>query len=393
VSRHVVVIGAGAAGTAAAYAAATAGARVTLVGVRTGATSLGSGAIDGATVRAFGDDRAQVLSFFEAFGLWEIGAERCRVATCAGLLRETRGRDRSVLDLARVAPGAVAVIDASRRGFDAESLARAWSGDPFARERGLDFQLVRAEVLRLADEAWFPDADLAARHDDPERVRWLAAQLRGAPDLKDKRAIMMGPWLGLRTNVAEQLSRELEIPVGEPLSIPGGVAGLRFEHARDALLARSGIERVPSRAHAVRSSHAKDRAIVEFETGVLEADAVVLAMGGLTGGGIVWAPDASEHGFALSLDCAVPFALGGERLLSSGSPCGPLFEAFAWSGKGPRCGFERVGIWTGDDGRARDREGRAIERLYVAGDLAADAPRTVLEAIRSGVSVGTLAGG
>ena len=97
-SRQVVVIGAGAAGTAAAYAAATGGAKVTIVGARPGATSLASGAIDGATARPFGDDRARVLSFFETLGLWEIGAERCRVATQGGLLREARGRDRAVLD-------------------------------------------------------------------------------------------------------------------------------------------------------------------------------------------------------------------------------------------------------------------------------------------------------
>jgi glycerol-3-phosphate dehydrogenase subunit B len=390
-SRHVVVIGAGVAGTAAAYAAATAGAKVTLVGARPGATSLASGAIDGATVRPFGEDRARVLSFFEALGLWEIGAERCRVATRAGLLRDARGRDRGVLDLSRIEGGVVAVVDAGRGGFDAEYLARAWSLDPFARERGLAFRPVPVEVLRFADEAWFPDADLAARHDDPDRVRWLADRLRKAPEIEGARAVVMGPWLGLTTNVAEQLSRELGVPMGEPLSHPGGVAGLRFDRARDALLAKCRIEHVRDRARAVCAPDAEARAIVELESDAVHADAIVLAIGGLAGGGIVWAPDESDHGFATSLDGPLSFALKGAPLRASGSPHGPIFEPFAWSGSSAPCGFERAGIWTGADGRARNREGQSLPWLYVAGDAVADAPRTVLEAIRSGISAGTLA--
>ena len=390
VSTRVVVIGAGVAGTAAAYAARADGAEVTLVGARPGATALGSGAIDGATVRPFGDNRARVLSFFEALGLWEIDAERCRVATCAGILREVRGRDRAVLDLSRATPGAVAVVDAGRRGWDATSLARAWSSEPWAKERGLRFEPVKVEVLRLADETSIPDSNLAARHDDPERVRWLGARLREWPGLAGKSALVMGPWLGLRSDVAQELSRELGVRVGEPLSGPGGVAGLRFEHARDALVAKSGVRHVKQRASAVRAAPA-GRTAIELETGALEADAVVLALGGLAAGGIAWAPARGGHGFELSVTCAASFAVGGRPLLPSGSPRGALFEPFAWSGRSSPAGFERVGIWTDAEGRARDGEGKPLGWLYAAGDVAADAPRTLLEAIRSGIAVGTLA--
>jgi glycerol-3-phosphate dehydrogenase subunit B len=388
-SQRVAVIGAGVAGTAAAYAAKAEGAEVTLVGARPGATALGSGAIDGATLRPFGDDRARVLAFFEALGLWQIDAEKCRVATCAGILRETRGRDRAVLDLSRASAGVVAVVDTGRRGWDATSLARAWTAEAWAKERGLAFAPAKVEVLRLADEASIPDADLAARHDDAERVRWLAERLRAWSGLAGKSALVLGPWLGLRTDVADALSRELGVRVGEPLSEPGGVAGLRFELARDALVARSGVRHVKQRALAIRSDGG--RITLELDTGVLEADAVVLALGGLVAGGVAWAPARGGHGFELSVACGASFASGGRPLVPTGSPRGALFEPFAWSGRAYAAGFERIGVWTDAEGRARDREGKALGWLYAAGDVAADAPRTLLEAIRSGIAVGTLA--
>jgi hypothetical protein len=84
-------------------------------------------------------------------------------------------------------------------------------------------------------------------------------------------------------------------------------------------------------------------------------------------------------------------ALRGRRLAPNGSPRGALFESFAWSGQTPACGFERLGVWTDAEGRARDSEGRVVSWLFASGDAAADGPRTLLEAIRSGVEAGTLA--
>ncbi len=388
--RRVVVVGTGMAGTAAAYAAAAEGAEVTLIGARPGATALASGAIDGATMRPFGDDRSRVLAFLEAFGLLEIGVERCRVATSAGILREVRGRDRAVLDFSRAAPGTVAVVDDGRLGWDAAGLARAWASDPWAKERGLAFEPVRIDVLRYDDERLFPDADIALRHDEPERVRWLGERLSGASELKGKAAVVMGPWLGLETNVAEELARVLGVPVGEPLSLSGGVAGLRFERARDALLSKLGVSRHAAWARALRAIEADGRAEIALESGSVRADAVVLAIGGVAGGGILFDP-LTQNGFLPSLDASVTLALAGQALLPTGSPHGALFERFAWSGGGAVAGFERVGIHADSEGRVRAEDGRSLDWLYVAGDAAADAPRTMLEAIRSGIAVGTLA--
>src|SRR5262249_17345020 len=152
-------------------------------------------------------------------------------------------------------------------------------------------------------------------------------------------------WLGLRTHVAQELTRRLSLRVGEPLSAPGGVAGFRFELARDALLERSGVRRVMQKATLVRALDAT-RVQIELEADALEADVVVLAMGGLASGGIVWAPSRGGHGFELSLECPASFAMAGHPLLPGGSPRGPLFEPFAWSGRASAPGFERVGVWT-----------------------------------------------
>jgi len=400
VTRQVVVVGAGACGTAAAYAAAQSGARVCVVGGRPGATSLGSGALDDRSASAQGDDRAAVRAFVDALDIWELASEACFVATSSGVVRKANGKDCAVLDLGCVSSGVVAVLDTARRGWDATILSKAWTDDPWSRARGLRFEPVRVEVLRFADEAWLPAPDLAGRHDDPERMEWLAERLTRAPELRDKSAIVMEPWLGVRAKVAHELKRQLGMPVGEPLSMPGGAPGLRFELARDDLLARSGVARTVRRALAVSMGPDKSGPRVELDSGVLGADAVILAVGGLVGGGIGWASAAgidpsgvvaTDQGFALSLVCNASLALGGKRLLPAGSPRGALFETFAWSGQPSSCGFERVGVWTDAAGRVRDADGRTLDWLYAAGDAVADAPRTLLQAIRSGLAVGALA--
>jgi glycerol-3-phosphate dehydrogenase subunit B len=141
---------------------------------------------------------------------------------------------------------------------------------------------------------------------------------------------------------------------------------------------------------AVRAPGASGAARVEIGPRSIDADAVVLAIGGLAGGGLAWSPTSSD-GFAVSLDAPVVMAEGGARLHDSGSPRGPVFEPYAWTGQKAPCGFERVGIWADAEGRARDGEGRPLSWLYAAGDAVADAPRTMLEAIRSGIAAGTSA--
>lgn len=384
-TRRVVVIGGGASGTAAAHAAVKVGARVTMIIGGPGSTSLSSGALDGDV----GAVAVEARAFVEALGIWALGD--CRVATSSGLLRSTEGRDLSVLDLHQVAPGTIGVLDVRRRGWDAAGLARSWTGEPWAIERGLRFEAVAVEALRHADEDVIPLADLAARHDDPERVSWVADRLRESKLLSDKCAVVMGPWLGLRPEVASVLTRALGKPVGEPLSTPGVAAGLRFERARDALLTRLAIGRFDEWAASVQGEEGDAR--VTLASGkVVTADAVVMALGGLTAGGIEWSPATAPCGFKTSLDQPGSVALRGKMLDPSGSPAGAVFEKFSWSGGSAPTGMERVGIWTDRDGRARNADGIPATWLYAAGDIVADAPRRLLESIRAGIVAGARAG-
>jgi len=387
VSRRVVVIGGGASGTAAAHAARDAGATVVVVVGRPGATALASGALDGPSFAALDASREGVLSFVHALGAWELTEEGCQLATNAGLLRASRGRDRGLLDLGAFRNGVVAVVDASRPAWDAAGLARAWRAEPWATSRSLRFSPVRVDVLRHAREVVAPDADLAALHDDPGRVAWLVDRLKAAPALENTCAVMLGPWLGTKTGVSARLAAELGKPVGEPLSPPGGVAGLRFETARDELLRRMDATCVSTWAARVTSNGGVPAPLrIELESGdAIDADAAVLTIGGLVGGGIHFAP---HRPFALSLACPAVLAMRGEPLVTSGSPHGAPFEAFAWSGQRAAAGLERVGIWVDESGRLRAADGSRSGTLYAAGDAVADAPRTLLDAVRSGLIAG-----
>jgi hypothetical protein len=382
-SCRVAVIGAGASGVAAAWAAAQSGAHVMVVLGGVGATSLSSGALDGSPE----DGSTEMAAFASALGLWHI--EPSRLATNAGLLRAALGHDRALLNLEKIEGGLVGVVDVRRRGWDAATLAHAWTSEPWAMKHGLRFEAIAIEALLRSDEELLPLADLAARHDEPERVGWLADRLRGAP-LAAASAIVMGPWLGLRTGVASDLARVVGKPIGEPLSLPGEVSGLRFDRARDALFAELGVERIAGWADLVEVGGPTARVALE-STDVFSCDAVVLASGGLTGGGITWSSDGASVGFVTSPRHLGSLAIHGRVLYASGSPGGDLFEKYGWHGGAEAAGIECVGVWVDERGAVRRTDGSIVPRLHAAGDLAADRPRTMLEAIRSGLVAGAAA--
>jgi glycerol-3-phosphate dehydrogenase subunit B len=381
----VIVIGAGISGVAAAWAATKSGAQVTVILGGAGASSLSSGALDGSSEGGWAD----VAPFVATLELWQIAP--CRLATQSGLVRAASGRDLALLDLESIEAGTVAVVGVKRRGWDAEALAHAWTSEPWAVDHGLRFEATAVEGLLRADEEILPVTDLAARHDDPERVGWLIARLRESAALARARAVVMGPWLGLRRGVAAEIARGVGKPIGEPLSLPGGVSGLRFDRARDAILAELGVEIIADWAERVESANLG--ASVTLASGsVLGADAIVLASGGLASGGVAWSPENSSQGFTTSPRQPGSLAMHGEPLRSSGSPEGALFETMSWRGGGGPSGFERVGIWTDRRCAVRLADGSVLSWLYAAGDLAADAPRDMLHAIRSGVAAGSAAG-
>ncbi|MFT3774133.1 MAG: FAD-binding protein [Minicystis sp.] len=400
-----IIAGAGAAGLAAAWSARRAGRDVMLVSTGAGATALGSGAVDDVpweqrlrAARLLGDDSqarrldAEVAAFVADLKLWDVPEERpVWIATIAGRVRPARGRDRAMLDLGPLAGRTVILPRADRAAWDADAIAAALSADPVAAAKRITFRAVDAAVLRFDEERRIADGDLAARHDEEARRAWLVDRLRAALAVNaDAGAVLLGPWLGAAAPRAEALSQALGVPVGEALAGAGSPAGMRFEAARDALLRSFEVQRIRGRVEEVRREGERLAVTISGEAEVA-ADAVVLAIGGLAGGGVIYAPP--EHGagadlaprgrvpFALSARAPVVLSLGGTtRMEIVASMHGPELDVTAWPTEGRPGTLETVGI--------RCDGVRAAEAIYAAGDVVAGRPRTLLAAVAAGIAAG-----
>lgn len=412
-SRRVLVIGAGVAGLAAAWSARRAGHEVTLRSAGAGASALGGGAVDDVTwesllraARVLGEDGKaspigpDLRAFIDDLALWEV-PEHAPVwlATVAGRVRPARGRDRAALDLAPLARRTVLLPRADRAGWDADTLAAALGADPFARSRQITFRAVDAEVLRFDEERRIADGDLAARHDDEARRAWLAQRLRAAiAATPGAGAVLLGPWLGAAASQAEAIAGAVGVPVGEAIAGAGSPAGMRFEAARDALLQTIGVTRRRARVTEVRRRDGRIEAVIAGDPAIVTADAAVLAIGGLIGGGVIYAPPEHAAGadlppggrvpFELSARAPVVLSLGGStRMEIVASMHGPELDRAAWPRDGRPGALETVGVrW--DDARSA----RASEGIFAAGDVVAGRPRTLLEAAAAGILAGAAAG-
>jgi glycerol-3-phosphate dehydrogenase subunit B len=325
---RVVILGGGAAGTSAAIAARAAGADVTVVLGRTGATSLTSGALDGP------DDAPESMASSAravAAALELHVVEPCAIATSDGTIRTARGRDASLADLSNV-KGAVLVAHVGHVAWDAAAIAAGLAeSDPrfAARDVGL--------VLHT-DERAMSHAELAARHDDPTRLARAAERIRAAlAEGGEFSAVLLPPWLGVSAPRARELSALVGIPCGEALVAIDGPAGLRFEHARDRWLQNASIPALKDRATRVRTT--ESCCTVELAgADALEADAVVLATGGVLAGGILYTP---QQTFSLAYDAPVSLGLSGRPLLAPGSVFGLAPESLTWPAGDA---LERIGI-------------------------------------------------
>jgi glycerol-3-phosphate dehydrogenase subunit B len=381
VPSRVVVIGAGAAGTAAAWCAAQRGAQVTLLDARSGSSSLGSGAVDfdwdqpAAARELVTPLEAEAREFVAALDLWQLGPTR--IATRQGVLRQTRGADRSLLDVEPLAGLRVAVCDVARDDWDGAALAASYASSDWARRTGTEFVAVAVDALRQGAERRISPYDFALLHDHPERLSWLAGLLRGAAAGVD--AWLLGPWLGSDISVAARLRAELNVPLGEASSAPGGAAGARFDRARDRVLAAAGVTRRSLQVLRVESAGTEWR--IWGEHSELVADAVVLAVGGVAAGGIELAVDheLGSRGFRLAIDAPVRVTVDGELAGEASSLFGPTFG----SGFGA---LERVGVELTSTGLVRSATGGATPGLAAAGDCVAGRPRSLLEAVRAGTA-------
>lgn len=369
---RVLVVGAGFAGVAAAFAARRAGASVVVVAAGPGGSALYCGAVDGAAAALPGE-----LS--SALGLHlSAGAH---VATREGVVRRCSGADRALLNLAPLAGKRVAVVDVPRDDWDGPLLARSFASSVWARSTGTRFDLVPLPLLEKSHERRVSAYDFAAGFERPERPAWLAALLKehAGPD-----AWLFGPWLGLKRPLAAELSLSAGVPVGEVTSPPGGPAGARFELRRDALLASLGVERVAGRVTGVSASSGKLALQLEAGADIL-GDALVLASGGFVGGGIVLSgalSGAEPAGFRLSIRGLPPVQLLGE----TAEPASSLFGVdLAARGRGL---LERAGLPTLGDGRVS-----ASSPVFAAGDVVGPVPPSVGQALESGLRAGSAAAG
>jgi anaerobic glycerol-3-phosphate dehydrogenase len=392
-SGHVLVIGAGFAGAAAAFAASRAGARVTLVHDRAGASELYAGALDLTPWDAPSDSEAEraalgdaaLRDFRDAVGVWALGQRH--VATRGGVVRRALGADAALLDLTPLAGRRVGVADIGRDDWDAPELAAALGACDWAERTRTTFTPVAVKLLRLGHERRITPYDFAAAHDDPERLRALARALSDADARVD--GWLLGPWLGLSPGTPSALRALVPVAVGEATSPMGGPAGARFEQARARLIASLALELRRGRVVKVSRSETGWSVSVDAEEGgrtvELEATTVVLATGGVAAGGIRlgWEPGHGARGFELGYEAPAVLALDGVFLGSAGSMFGPDLERAGLSV------LERVGIAASADGEALG--GAAGGGLYVAGDAAAGRARTVLGAVLAGLRAGARA--
>jgi glycerol-3-phosphate dehydrogenase subunit B len=395
---RVVVIGAGIAGTAAALAAARSQASVTVLDGGAGASTLSTGAVDRTPWRPDADATSGLPPLarhvFDALGAYVLTDRPAQLLTMAGVRRPARGRDAALLDVTPLAGRPLGVVRCGRPGWDAEGLARAWGGACVT---------IEAIVLRHADERALPDGEFAARHDDDARLGWLAERLREALAIEfagdTVAGLVLPPSLGVDRARAAQLSALVGLPCGEPLAMPGGPSGLRFERARDRAFGAAEVKRIEGRARRVEragSPHGGGWRVTTTEDAFLDADAVVLAAGGLLGGGIEYAPSEVIPAMAvpprsrvpLRASIDAPLALGahGRPLESPGSLFGLAPEDIAWPFS-PDGLLARAGVLIGEDGRCAG----APPGLFAAGELVADAPRTWLGALVAGATAGVSA--
>ncbi len=391
---RVIVVGGGIAGAAAAITAARRGARVTCVPGRPGASSLASGALDAVpweeagaadALAPSGDARAVL----DALGGYALGA--CRLLATTGISRPAAGRDAALLDVAGLT-GEVLVPPAEQHGWHADTFAQAWSTDAALRARGVSFRAGATSILRHTGEHAMADAELAALHDDAERLGWLAGRLKESLAATSCVAVVLPPWLGVERARAAELSARVGAPCGEAMGAPGGPAGLRFERARDRALREAGVETVAGWARQITTSDEGAQVMLDGDA-ELEADAVVLATGGVLAGGVDYAPaeavlarampPSPRPPFRLGLEAPVRLAAGGEPVDVPGSLFGAPPESLAWPYR-RRPALEQVGVRV-------DATGLATPRVFAAGDVIADRPRTWLEAVESGAQAGRAA--
>lgn len=373
----VLVVGAGFAGLAAAFAARRAGASVSVVSSGAGSSALYAGAIDGRLPAEAAQPASALGELGQALGLRF--DQRTQLATREGVIRPSAGADAALLDLAPLAGKRIAVVDVMRDDWDAPLLARSFAASDWARETGTSFERTPLDLLEQSHQRRTSPYDFAASFERAERPAWLAEVLKAhaGPD-----AWLFGPWLGVRRSLARELSASAGVPVGEVTSPPGGVAGARFEARRDALLSACGVEVVTQTAlHVVAAGSGVSLRLADGAE--LLADALVMASGGFVSGAIELCgalSGAEPAGFELAIAGLPSVQVRGELA----RPVSSLFGVDLAT-RGRRM-LERVGLAVGAGGAVV-----GAARVFAAGDVLAPEPPSAAHALLSGLLAGAAA--
>jgi glycerol-3-phosphate dehydrogenase subunit B len=299
----VLVVGRGAAGALAALAARSAGASVQLVAAGGGATELGSGAWDVAGSQRLGPEAEQPLCTHAASavegtaGLVALAwcAEQLGLAlhaegpmpllaTEAGRLRRAAAHDPALLDLSRLPRATVAVASlCGHPSFDADWIARRLDAHALAQDRR--FASVELDFVRRGRDRLLHPAELAALLDEDPSARAALARaiVRGLGGLSFD-AVLVPPMLGLDAPLRADLEEAVGLPIGEIVSGPGAVAGLRLVRQLARRLEAAGVLVHAGRVETVERAGRFVR--VRTDDVELRAERLVLATGGHLGGGV-----------------------------------------------------------------------------------------------------------
>ncbi len=395
-SPHVVVVGAGIAGFAAALAAHAGGARVSVSAGPAGASELAGGAWDlrvgrglglpsdgvrGALRRlsterpshplgrlpmgdALGDLEASHRAVLGALGTHRspgFDAAPERVATAVGLAREAMLAQHAVLDLAGVAEGCIAVASLpGLRSFDARFVAASLTEQAVEEGRGQRFVALDVEMFRRAGDGLLLPHEAAEVLDADEGLERFAVALKRALGGASLDGVLVPPILGLHGDgrARRRLEARLGLVVGEVVEPLAGTQSVRMSRALGRGLETRGIARWPRAVSLVPDA----RGLV-LDDGRREAfDALVLATGKFLGGGLH--SRASEVQEAL-----VRLPLGEGRAFVPAGSILPPTAGFEGPFLGPRPGFAR-GVRTDLSLRPIDASGRVVDpRLFACGAL------------------------
>lgn len=375
---RLVVIGAGMAGVASAWAAVRAGFQVELLDGGGGATELSCGALDllpwpDATVGSREAVPEEWSAFIADLGLYRAGPCDPRVVTLAGITRSCAYADPLLLDLGSLEKARVGVAALQRPEWDPERMCWSLQDEPWSKSRELVYQpwplpgVFEPQDLRAPLPVF---AQIAL-----ERQEQLAGLVREAKRSGEIDALLLGPWLGTDASSAGNIVGEDRFS-GEATGPPEGGAGRRLANANRQLLRKFGVKLTRARAQSVTAEGAKVLVSVQEHEGVRaerleQADACIIATGGLVGGGR-WLSAGRRSGGKLEL----MLAIGTEGISGSHDGLDPSATAPQW-------------LWPGSlETSLRPQPAAAWNspRIQLAGDVIPGAPQTLGGAIMSGLT-------